>query len=186
MHLPAIKLSSSRLALALFARHIGGRMALRIEDTDRARSTDEAIAAILSGLEWLELHWDGETVYQHTRADRHREVAEEMLASGNAYRCYATPEELAQMREAARAAGNPPRYDGSWRDRDPGEAPADIAPAIRLRARQQGQTIIADQVQGDVTIDNDQLDDLVILRSDGSPTTIPARAASRLAAGIDR
>ena len=154
----------------LFARHTGGRMALRIEDTDRARSTDEAIAAILSGLEWLELGWDGETVYQHQRADRHREVAEELLSSGNAYRCYATPEELAQMREAARAAGKPPRYDGSWRDRDPGEAPSGVSPAIRLRARQKGQTVIADQVQGDVTFDNDQLDDLVILRSDGSPT----------------
>ena len=154
----------------LFARHTGGRMLLRIEDTDRARSTEEAIATILSGLEWLGLDWDGEIIYQHTRADRHRAVAEGMLASGNAYRCYASPEELTQMREAAHAAGKPPRYDDTWRDRDESEAPAGAAPAIRLRGRQEGQTVIADQVQGDVTFANDQLDDLVILRSDGTPT----------------
>src|SRR5690554_3910791 len=102
----------------LFARHHGGTMLLRIEDTDRARSTDAAIEAILDGLDWLGLNWDGDTVFQHARADRHREVVEQLLASGNAYRCYATPDELARMREEARAAGRPPRYDGTWRDRD--------------------------------------------------------------------
>jgi glutamyl-tRNA synthetase len=154
----------------LYARHCGGRMLLRIEDTDRARSTDEAIGAILEGLCWLGLHWDGEVMYQHTRAGRHREVVDGLVAAGNAYRCYASPQELAEMREAARAAGRPPRYDGRWRDREPGQAPAGARPAIRLKARRHGQTVIADRVQGDVTFANDQLDDLVLLRSDGTPT----------------
>jgi glutamyl-tRNA synthetase len=154
----------------LYARHCDGRMLLRIEDTDRARSTDEAIGAILEGLTWLGLHWDGEVMYQHTRAGRHREVVDGLVAAGNAYRCYASPQELAEMREAARAAGRPPRYDGRWRDREPGQAPAGARPAIRLKARRSGQTVIADRVQGDVTFANDELDDLVLLRSDGTPT----------------
>ena len=154
----------------LYARANNGKMLLRIEDTDRARSTDEAIAAILDGLSWLELDCDGEPVYQHARADRHRAVAEELLASGHAYRCYCTPEEIDAMREKARAEGRSPRYDGTWRDRDPSEAPAGVDPVIRFRAPQHGATVIADQVQGDVTIENEQLDDLIILRSDGTPT----------------
>jgi glutamyl-tRNA synthetase len=109
-------------------------------------------------------------MYQHTRAGRHREVVDGLVAAGNAYRCYASPQELAEMREAARAAGRPPRYDGRWRDREPGQAPAGARPAIRLKARRHGQTVIADRVQGDVTFANDQLDDLVLLRSDGTPT----------------
>ena len=145
-------------------------MLLRIEDTDRARSTDEAIAAILDGLSWLGLDCDGEPVYQHARADRHRAVAEELLASGHAYRCYCTPEEIEAMREKARAEGRSPRYDGTWRDRDPSEAPEGVDPVVRFKAPQHGATTIADRVQGDVTIANEQLDDLIILRSDGTPT----------------
>src|SRR5450631_1355449 len=154
----------------LYARGRGGKMLLRIEDTDRERSTKEAIDAILDGLRWLELDWDGEVIYQFSRAERHREVAEQLLASGKAYRCYATPEELTAMREKARAEGRTRLYDGMWRDRDPAEAPADIKPTIRLRAPQTGETVIEDQVQGRVVWQNENLDDLVLLRGDGNPT----------------
>lgn len=145
-------------------------MLLRIEDTDRERSTQGAIDAILEGLRWLGLDWDGDVVYQFARADRHRQVAESLLASGNAYHCYATPDELTAMREAARAEGRPMRYDGRWRDRDPAEAPAGVKPVIRLRAPSDGETVVEDQVQGRVTWANKDLDDLVLLRSDGNPT----------------
>ena len=154
----------------LYARHVGGRFLLRIEDTDRERSTTEAVDAILDGLKWLGLDWEGEPVHQFARAARHREVAMQMLASGNAYRCYCSPDELTQMRERQRAAGLPPRYDGRWRDRDPAEAPAGVAPTIRLRARQDGETPIDDKVQGRIAFPNKDLDDLVLLRSDGNPT----------------
>ena len=154
----------------LYARKRGGKMLLRIEDTDRERSTEPAIAAILDGLKWLGLDWDGEGVYQFTRAARHREVAEQLLAAGKAYRCYATPEELTAMREKARAEGRTRLYDGLWRDRDPSEAPAGLKPTIRLRAPQQGETVIEDQVQGRVVWQNENLDDLVLLRGDGNPT----------------
>ena len=154
----------------LYARHFGGRMLLRIEDTDRERSTPEAIAAIIDGLEWLGLQWDGDVVHQFARAARHREIAEALLASGHAYRCYATQEELAEMRETARAEKRTPRYDGRWRDRDLAEAPAGVAPVIRLRAPQDGETVVDDQVQGRVTWANKDLDDFVLLRSDGNPT----------------
>jgi len=154
----------------LYARGRGGKMLLRIEDTDRERSTQAAIDAILDGLSWLDITWDGETIYQFSRSARHREVAEQLLAAGHAYRCYATPEELAQMREAARAAGRSKLYDGRWRDRDPAEAPPGVAPAIRLKAPLTGETVIDDQVQGRVVWQNENLDDLVLLRSDGTPT----------------
>ncbi len=154
----------------LYARRHGGKMLLRIEDTDRERSTEAAIAAILDGLSWLGLDWDGDTVYQFQRATRHREVAEQMLASGKAYRCYATPQELEEMRERARAEGKPMRYDGRWRDRDPATAPAGVKPVIRLRAQQTGETVVEDEVQGRVVWQNENLDDLVLLRSDGNPT----------------
>jgi glutamyl-tRNA synthetase len=154
----------------LYARRHGGKMLLRIEDTDRERSTEPAIAAILDGLSWLGLDWDGDTVYQFARADRHREVANAMLASGNAYYCYATPAELDEMREQAKAAGKPMRYDGRWRDRDPATAPAGVKPVIRLRAPQTGETVVEDEVQGRVVWQNENLDDLVLLRSDGNPT----------------
>ncbi|MFO1080723.1 MAG: glutamate--tRNA ligase [Reyranellaceae bacterium] len=154
----------------LFARHHGGRYLLRIEDTDRARSTPAAIDAILDGLSWLGLDWDGDVTYQFSRAARHAEVARQMLAEGKAYRCYASPQELDEMRAAQRLAGVPIRYDGRWRDRDPSEAPAGVAPVIRLRAPQSGQTVIQDAVQGEVTVENAVLDDMVLLRADGTPT----------------
>ena len=154
----------------LFARKHGGRMLLRIEDTDRERSTEPAIRAILDGLSWLGLDWDGDAVYQFARAERHREVVESLLASGRAYRCYASPQELEEMREAARREGRPMRYDGRWRDRDPAEAPAGAKGVIRLRAPSEGETIVEDKVQGRVVWQNKDLDDLVLLRSDGTPT----------------
>src|SRR6266702_5228218 len=148
----------------LYARKLGGTMLLRIEDTDRERSTDAAIAAILDGLKWLELDWDGEVIYQFSRAARHRAVAEQLLATGRAYRCYATPEQLAAMREKARAEGRTRLYDGMWRDRDASEAPGCMKPTIRLKAPQTGETVIEDQVQGRVVWQNENLDDLVLLR----------------------
>ena len=154
----------------LYARGRGGKMLLRIENTDRERSTQAAIEAILDGLTWLGITWDGDAVYQFSRSARHREIAEQLLASGRAYRCYASPEELAQMREAARREGRAKLYDGRWRDRDPTEAPPGVKPAIRLKAPQTGETVIEDQVQGRVVWQNDNLDDLVLLRSDGTPT----------------
>jgi glutamyl-tRNA synthetase len=154
----------------LYARHTGGKMLLRIEDTDQARSTEGAILAILDGLRWLELDWDGEPVYQLARAERHREIAEQLLAEGKAYRCYASAEELQAMRERARAEGRAPGYEGTWRDHDPSEAPPGIEPTIRFKAPREGETVIEDRVQGRVVFANKDLDDLVILRSDGSPT----------------
>jgi len=154
----------------LFARHHGGKYLLRIEDTDRARSTEPAIAAILDGLSWLGLPWDGEVTYQFARAARHAEVAHRMLAAGHAYHCYASPAELDEMRAAQKAAGKPMRYDGRWRDRDPKDAPAGVSPVVRLKAPQTGQTIIKDAVQGEVTVENAQLDDMILLRADGTPT----------------
>ena len=154
----------------LFARHHGGKFLLRIEDTDRARSTQPAIDAIIDGMRWLDLNWDGDVVHQFARADRHAAVAHELLASGHAYRCYATPEELAELREQQRAARRPLRYDGRWRDRDPSEAPAGAPFVIRLKAPREGEVTIDDQVQGPVTVQNAELDDMVLLRSDGTPT----------------
>ena len=119
----------------LFARHHGGQFLLRIEDTDRVRSTPEAVAAIIGGLEWLGLNWDGEVVYQFGRVARHAEVARELLAAGSAYYCYCTPAELEAMREKARAEKRSVRYDGTWRDRDPATAPSGVAPAIRFKRR---------------------------------------------------
>jgi glutamyl-tRNA synthetase len=154
----------------LYARSRGGKMLLRIEDTDRERSTKTAIDAILDGLTWLGIDWDGEAIYQYSRAARHREVVEELLAAGRAYRCYASQAELAEMRERARGEGRSKLYDGRWRDRDPSEAPPDVKPVIRLKAPLTGETVIEDQVQGRVAWQNENLDDLVLLRSDGSPT----------------
>src|SRR6266849_4808751 len=154
----------------LYARGRGGKMLLRIEDTDRERSTKEAIAAILDGLTWLGIEWDGDTVYQFSRAARHREVAEQLLAAGQAYRCYASQQELEEMREKARREGRSKLYDGRWRDRDAAEAPPGVKPVIRLRAPLTGETVIEDQVQGRVVWQNEHLDELVLLRSDGTPT----------------
>ena len=167
-----LHIGSARTALFnwLFARHHGGSFLLRIEDTDRARSTEAAVAAIIDGMQWLELAWDGEIVHQFARAGRHAEVARQLLDQGKAYRCYATPAELQDMRDAQKAAGKPVRYDGRWRDRDPAEAPAGIAPVVRLRVPQSGETTVADLVQGEVKVANEQLDDMVLLRGDGTPT----------------
>ncbi len=154
----------------LFAKHTGGEFRLRIEDTDRARSTPEATEAIIDGMKWLGLDWDGEVVHQFARMDRHAAVALDLLAKGGAYYCYASPKDLEEMRSAQKAAGKPIRYDGRWRDRDPKDAPADIKPVVRLKARQDGETIIRDKVQGDVVVKNEQLDDMILLRADGTPT----------------
>ncbi|MCW3475697.1 glutamate--tRNA ligase [Limobrevibacterium gyesilva] len=158
----------------LFSRHHGGQFLLRIEDTDRERSTAQATQVILDGLAWLGLTPDEPPVYQSTRQARHAEVAMQMLESGHAYRCYCTPDELKQMREQALAEGRPPRYDGRWRDRDPKDAPPGVKPAIRLKAPRDGETVVADLVQGDVRVGNTELDDMIILRSDGTPTYLHA------------
>jgi len=160
----------------LYARHHSGKMLLRIEDTDRARSTDAAIASILDGLSWLGLDWDDEPVYQSARADRHREVAEQLLASDKAYRCYASPQELNDMRATARAEGRPPIYDGRWRDRGASESPSGVNPVIRIKSPQQDSTLLHDAVQGDVSFPNKDLDDFILLRSDGTPTYMLAVA----------
>jgi glutamyl-tRNA synthetase len=152
----------------LYAKHTGGTFLLRIEDTDRARSTEAAIAAIIDGLKWLGLDWDGEVIHQFARAKRHAGVAHELLEAGKAYRCYATPEELAAMRERAMKEGRAPGYDGTWRDRT--DWPEDKPYAVRLKAPREGETSIADRVQGHVTWANKDLDDMVLLRSDGTPT----------------
>ena len=153
-----------------FARNTGGKMLLRIEDTDRERSTDGAVKAIFDGLKWLGLDWDGEPFMQFSRARRHAEIANELLARGQAYYCYCSPEELAEMRETARANGLPPRYNGYWRDRDPSEAPAGVAPVIRIKAPPSGEIRVHDHVQGEVVFKAENLDDFIILRSDGTPT----------------
>lgn len=153
-----------------FARHTGGKMLLRIEDTDRERSTEAAVQAIFEGLKWLGVTWDDEPYMQFARAERHAQVAKELLSRGQAYYCYCSPEELAEMRESARAAGKPPRYNGYWRDRDPSEAPAGVAPVIRIKAPESGEIVVHDHVQGEVVFKTENLDDFIILRSDGTPT----------------
>lgn len=171
-----LHIGSARTALFnwAYARRHGGKMLLRIEDTDRERSTEAAVHAIFDGLTWLGLNWDDEPIMQFSRAERHAEVTRELLARGHAYYCYCSPEELALMREEARAAGRPPRYDGRWRDRDPSEAPAGVAPVIRIKAPQEGEIVVEDHVQGKVVFKAENLDDFIILRSDGTPTYMHA------------
>ena len=152
----------------LYARGRGGRFLLRIEDTDRARSTPEATEAILDGLRWLGLDWDGEAVSQFAQAPRHREAAEAMLDAGHAYKCWATKEEIDAFREKAKAEKRPPLFRSPWRDDQDG--PADQPYAIRLKAPRDGEITVADAVQGDVTWKADQMDDLILVRSDGTPT----------------
>ncbi|MEC8664300.1 MAG: glutamate--tRNA ligase [Pseudomonadota bacterium] len=154
----------------LYARHNNGKFLVRIEDTDRARHSEEAVEAILNGLKWLDLDFDGDVVSQFSQKDRHIEVANEMVTKGQAYYCYCTPEELEEMREEAKKAGRPTFYDRRWRDRDASEAPEGIKPVVRIKAPLDGETVIHDEVQGDVTVQNEQLDDFIILRSDGTPT----------------
>ena len=167
-----LHIGGARTALfnLLFARHHGGKFLLRIEDTDKARSTQGAIDAILDGLAWLGLDPDGEVVYQSQRAARHVEVAAALLANGHAYRCYATPDELAALREEQRANRQPLRYDGRWRDRAYGPEQEGLPFAVRLKAPREGETVIDDLVQGRVVVQNGELDDMILLRSDGSPT----------------
>ncbi len=157
-----------------YARKMGGKMLLRIEDTDRERSTDAAVEAIKDGLTWLGLTWDGEAISQFGRAARHAEIAHELVAMGHAYKCYCSPDELTQMREEARAAGQAPRYNGYWRDRDQAEAPAGVAPVIRIKAPLTGEITVNDHVQGKVVFKIENLDDFIILRSDGTPTYMHA------------
>jgi len=168
----------------LFARHHGGKFLLRIEDTDRQRSTQQAIDAIVEGLKWLELHWDGDIVFQFARAERHAEVARRLLAEGKAYCCYATPQELEAMRAAQKAKGQSTRYDGRWRDRDPKEAPPGIKPVIRLKAPLTGDTTVKDRVQGEINVANAQLDDMVLLRGDGTPTYMHSVVVDDIDMGI--
>ncbi|NHO53217.1 glutamate--tRNA ligase [Acetobacter estunensis] len=167
-----LHIGNARAALFnfLYARHCGGQFVLRIEDTDKERSTQKAVDVIFDGLKWMGLTWDGEPVFQSAREERHREVALQLLAEGKAYKCFCTPEELKEMREAAQAEGRPPRYNGMWRDRDPSEAPAGAPYAIRIKAPREGEAVIEDLVQGEVRVANAELDDMIILRSDGTPT----------------
>ena len=157
-----------------YAQNKGGKMLLRIEDTDRERSTEAAVTALIDGLKWLGLDWEGEPISQFSRAARHAEVAHELVKMGHAYYCYCSPQELEQMREEARAAGKPPRYNGYWRDRDASEAPADIKPVIRIKAPLEGEIVVRDHVQGEVVFKTENLDDFIILRSDGTPTYMHA------------
>lgn len=157
-----------------FAKNQGGKMLLRIEDTDRERSTEAAVVALIDGLKWLGLDWEGEPISQFARAARHAEVAHELVKLGHAYYCYCSPEELDQMREEARAAGKPPRYNGYWRDRDASEAPEGVKPVIRIKAPLSGEIVVNDHVQGNVVFKTENLDDFIILRSDGTPTYMHA------------
>ncbi|OPB29399.1 glutamate--tRNA ligase [Bartonella sp. WD12.1] len=171
-----LHIGSARTALFnwLYAKHNGGKMLLRIEDTDRERSTEAAVKAIIDGLHWMGLNYDGVPISQFERTERHRQIAEQLVKDGKAYYCYASPEELAEMREMARAEGRPPRYDGRWRNRDASEAPKGIKPVIRIKAPQDGETILQDRVQGEIRFPNKDLDDFIILRSDGTPTYMHA------------
>ncbi|MDH3335979.1 MAG: glutamate--tRNA ligase, partial [Rhodospirillaceae bacterium] len=154
----------------LYATHTGGKFLLRIEDTDRARSTEEATKAIIHGLHWLGLDPDEEPISQFSRQQNHVDVAKKLLAEGKAYYCYSSPEELEQMREKAKSEGRPMRYDGTWRDRDPSEAPSGVDPVVRIKSEQTGTTVLNDIIQGDVSVENTELDDFVLLRADGTPT----------------
>jgi len=166
MHIGSVR---TALFNYLYSRHCGGEFLLRIEDTDRERSTDAATRGIIESLDWLDLKRDGQTVFQSTRMERHAEVARQLLAAGNAYYCYCTPEELTREREQARAEKRVWRYDGRWRDRDPSTAPPGVTPVIRLKTETGGETVLQDLVQGTVRVANAELDDMIILRSDGSP-----------------
>jgi glutamyl-tRNA synthetase len=157
-----------------YAQNKGGKMLLRIEDTDRERSTEAAVTALVEGLTWLGLTWEGEPISQFARASRHAEVAHELVRMGHAYYCYCSPAELDQMREEARAAGKPPRYNGYWRDRDPAGAPEGVAPVVRIKAPLSGDIVVDDHVQGRVVFKAENLDDFIILRSDGTPTYMHA------------
>lgn len=167
-----LHIGNARAALFnyLYAKHHHGEFLLRIEDTDRERSTQEAVDVILDGLAWMGLTPDEPPVFQSTRIKRHQEIALHLLETGKAYKCFCTPEDLAQMRAKALAEGKPPRYNGYWRDRDPSEAPSNAPYTIRIKAPKEGKTVIQDLVQGEVTVANIEMDDMIILRADGTPT----------------
>ena len=167
-----LHLGGARTALFnwLYARHHGGKVLLRIEDTDKKRSTQDAIDKIIEGLDWLGLDFDGETVFQTQRAERHAQVANILLENGHAYRCYASPEELEAMRAEQRANKQPMRYDGRWRDREPGPEQEGAPFTVRLKVPKDGETVIEDAVQGRVTVKNEEIDDYILLRADGTPT----------------
>ena len=154
----------------LFAKHHDGLFKLRIEDTDVKRSTNAAKEAIIDGLKWIDLNWDDEVVYQSKKIQRHVEIGKKLLDMGHAYKCYCSPEELTEMRELAKKEKRAPKYNGKWRKRDASEAPKDINPVIRIKCPQSGTTEINDIVQGKITINNSELDDFIILRSDNTPT----------------
>ena len=154
----------------LLARHYGGKFVLRIEDTDRERSTQEAVDAIFDGLKWLGITWDEEPVFQFSRINHHVELAKQLVEQGKAYYCYCTPAQLEAMRKEALDKGLSPKYNGLWRDRDPKDAPEGVKPVIRLKTPQTGETVLNDIVQGTVKVNNDQLDDMILVRSDGTPT----------------
>lgn len=181
-----LHIGSARTALFnwLFARHHGGKFLLRIEDTDRKRSTEEAVNSIFDGLTWLGLDWDGEATFQSHALRRHAEVAQMLLESGAAYRCYCTPEELEAMREAARAEGRRVFYDRRWRDRSPEDAPEGTPSVVRIKMPIDGSTTISDHVQGDVTVENEQLDDFILLRADGTPTYMLSVVVDDYDAGV--
>lgn len=168
----ALHLGSARTALFnfLFARHYSGEYLLRIEDTDLERSTTEALHTIMTGLSWLGLSHDQEPISQKRRANRHQQIVKELLEKGLAYYCYSSPEEIQRMREIAKENGQPVTYNGYWRDRNPSEAPKDVKPTVRLKSKRNGSSKFNDMVQGPVIVENKQLDDMILLRSDGSPT----------------
>ncbi len=168
----------------LYSRHMGGKFLLRIEDTDRARSTDEATKAIIHGMHWLGLDADEDPISQYSRQQSHVDVVKKLLAEGKAYNCYCSPEELEKMREQARSDGKPMRYNGKWRDKNPDDAPEGVSPVVRLKAEQAGTTTINDMIQGDVSVENTEMDDFVLLRADGTPTYMLAVVADDHHMGI--
>ena len=168
----SLHIGSARTALFnwLYARHHGGKFILRIEDTDSKRSTTDALESIFDGLNWLGLNWDGDATFQSANFERHTEVVSQLLESGQAYKCYCTPDELEEMREKAKIEGKRVFYDRRWRDRAPENALSEIRPVVRIKMPLEGETTITDLVQGDVTVANEQLDDFIIMRADGTPT----------------
>ena len=167
-----LHIGSARTALFnwLFAKNIKGKFLLRIEDTDKVRSTKESIHKILDGLAWLNLQWDNEIIYQSKNQKRHKEVAEELLKKGLAYKCFCSEEDLNKMREEAKILKKPFRYNRMWREKNSKDAPQNIKPVIRIKSPIKGETIIEDIIQGTIKVSNEEIDDFIILRSDGTPT----------------
>ena len=182
----SLHIGSARTALFnwLYARNHNGRFILRVEDTDKKRSTKEAVESIFDGLTWLGLNWDGDATLQSQSLDRHAQVAEELLSSGMAYKCYCTPEELDEMRVAAKAEGKRVFYDRRWRDKSEDEAPEGVPGVVRIKMPIAGETTIHDLVQGDVTVVHEQLDDFILLRADGSPTYMLSVVVDDYDAGV--